>query len=76
MMSQRKAELTFVMKQMMSLIDRLDELSEDQRAELSALSKRSPEYRAGAALCDGMDDAIDSLTDAIHCLEDAMEDEG
>lgn len=75
MKSQTKEELTFMMKQMMSLIDRLDQLSEAERAALSALSKRSPEYRAGEALCDGMDDAIDSLTDAIHCLEEAMEED-
>lgn len=75
MTTQRKAELTMVLSQMSALIDRLDELGQQEYDEMSALPKRDPQRRRSKELCDGIEDAIDSLTDAIHCLEEGMEPE-
>lgn len=71
----RKAELTMVLSQMETLIDRLDELGQEEAADMASLPKRSPERKRAQELCDGIDDAIDSLTDAIHCLEEGMDPE-
>lgn len=73
--AQHKVELTMVLSQISTLIDRLEELGEEERTALSALPKRGKERAAAQNLCDGIDDAIDSLTDAIHCLEDGMGEE-
>lgn len=75
MTTQRKAELTMILSQMEALIDRLDELEQEEAAEMAALPKRAPERKRSQELCDGIDDAIDSLTDAIHCLEEGMDPE-
>ncbi len=71
----RRAEFTEILSQMETLIDRLDALEGEEMAELAALPPRSPQRRHKQALCDGIDDAIDSLTDAIHCLEEGLEPE-
>lgn len=72
MTTQRKAELSMVLSQMMVLSDRLDELREQEADEMAALPKRSKERKQSAEVCDTMDDAQDSLVDAIRSLEELL----
>lgn len=72
MTTQRKAELSMVLSQMMVLSDRLDELREQEADEMAALPKRSKERKQSAEVCDAMDDAQDSLVDAIRSLEELL----
>lgn len=74
MTTQRKAELSMVLSQLMVLSDRLDELRDEETAEMAALPKRSKERKVSAEVCDSIDDAQDSLVDAIRSLEELLEE--
>lgn len=75
MTTQRKAELSMVLSQLMVLSDRLDELREEESDEMAALPKRSKERKLSAEVCDTIDDAQDSLVDAIRSLEELLSEE-
>lgn len=72
MTTQRKGELSMVLSQLMTLSDRLDELRDEEEQEMAALPKKSRERKECAAFCDSMDDAQDSLVDAIRSLEELL----
>lgn len=75
MTAQRQAELKMLLSQLMMLSDRLDELREEEGNEASALPKKSRERKLCDEVCDGLDDAQDSLVDAIRSLEELVSEE-
>lgn len=75
MNAQRKVELKMILSQLEVLDQRLEELQEQESADLAALPRKSREYKAAGEVCDTLDDAMDSLVDAIRSLEDLLEEE-
>lgn len=75
MNTQREAELKMVLAQLETLSDRLEELRDEEAREGAALPKKSQERKVSQELCDCMDDAQDSIVDAIRALEDLLEEE-
>lgn len=67
---QREAELKTVLDQLEDLNQRLDEIREREENAKLLLPKKSPERKAADERIDAIDDAYDSVTDAIHSLEE------
>ncbi len=72
---QRETELKTILAQLEDLNQRLALLQEQEENAKMILPKKSPERKAADERIDAMDDAYDSITDAIHCLEELFEEE-
>ncbi|MCD7887192.1 MAG: hypothetical protein LUG44_06185 [Clostridiales bacterium] len=71
---QREAELKAILEQLEDLNKRLDLLREQEENAKMILPKKSPERKAADERIDAIDDAYDSVTDAIHSLEELFEE--
>ncbi|MCD7829239.1 MAG: hypothetical protein LUG58_02275 [Clostridiales bacterium] len=71
---QREAELKAILEQLEDLNQRLALLQEQEENAKMILPKKSPERKAADERIDAVDDAYDSVTDAIHSLEELFEE--
>ncbi|MCD8051018.1 MAG: hypothetical protein LUE89_04980 [Clostridiales bacterium] len=72
---QRETELKTILAQLEDLNQRLALLQEQEENAKMILPKKSPERKAADERIDAIDDAYDSVTDAIHSLEELFEEE-
>ncbi|MCD8334034.1 MAG: hypothetical protein LUC35_01500 [Clostridiales bacterium] len=71
---QREAELKAILEQLEDLNQRLALLQEQEENAKMILPKKSPERKAADERIDAINDAYDSVTDAIHSLEELFEE--
>lgn len=71
---QREAELKAILEQLEDLNQRLALLQEQEENAKMILPKKSPERKAADERIDAISDAYDSVTDAIHSLEELFEE--
>ncbi len=71
---QRETELKTILLQLEDLNQRLALLQEQEENAKMILPKKSPERKAADERIDAIDDAYDSVTDAIHSLEELFEE--
>lgn len=72
MTKELETRLGWVMSQLAALSDQLDEVLETLDASCEGKTKR--ESKQIQERCDALAEAQDSITDAIHCIEDALEE--
>lgn len=72
MTKELEARLHWTMSQLATLSDQLDEVLDALDASCEGKTKR--ESKQIQERCDALAEAQDSITDAIHCIEDALEE--
>lgn len=73
MKKELEVRLKMIMSQLEVLSEQLDEVIGTLDASCEGLAKRA--QKDIQERCDALAEAQDSITDAIHCIEDAIEEE-